>query len=240
MINDFGQPVGQAMPDWQPRQVPSETILAGRYCRLEPLAMEHVLALHDALNTRDRSGRQWTYMPWGPFREAAEFAALVETLLAEPGYLTLTVIDHRTDQPEGMAGWARIDPTIGSIEVGGIIYSPDLQRTPAATEAMFLMASHVFDDLGYRRYEWKCDALNAASMAAARRLGFTYEGTWRNATIYKGRNRDTAWFAMTDTDWNVRKRAFTAWLHPGNFDSNGQQRSRLSALISSRDLSASS
>lgn len=129
-----------------------------------------------------------------------------------------------------MAGWARIDPAIGSIEVGGVIYSPDLQRTPAATEAMYLMAAHVFDDLGYRRYEWKCDALNARSMAAARRLGFIYEGTWRNAMIYKGRNRDTAWFAMTDTDWGVRKSVISDWLDPGNFDPNGQQRSALSPL----------
>jgi RimJ/RimL family protein N-acetyltransferase len=196
------------------------------------------MALHDALNMHDRSARQWTYMPWGPFRDADEFAGFVAALLAEPGFLTLTVIDLQTGQPEGMAGWARIEPAIGSIEVGGIIYSPSLQRTPAATEAMFLMASHVFDDLGYRRYEWKCDALNAPSLAAARRLGFIYEGTWRNATIYKRRNRDTAWFAMTDTDWNVRKSVISTWLDPGNFDSNGQQRSALSALISRCDVGA--
>jgi RimJ/RimL family protein N-acetyltransferase len=171
-------------------------------------------------------------MPWGPFREAGDFAAFVQALVAEPGFLTLAVIDARTGQPEGMAGWARIEPVIGSIEVGGVIYSPDLQRTPAATESMYLMASHVFDELGYRRYEWKCDALNARSMAAARRLGFLYEGTWRNAMIYKGRNRDTAWFAMTDANWAVLKRAISAWLDPGNFGPGGQQRRALSVLTS--------
>jgi RimJ/RimL family protein N-acetyltransferase len=192
----------------------------------------HVSALHDALNLRDRSGRQWTYMPWGPFRDAGAFAACIDALVADPGTLMHVVVDLGTGEAQGMAGWARIEPAIGSIEVGGVIYSPDLQRTPAATEAMYLMASHVFDDLGYRRYEWKCDALNARSMAAARRLGFIYEGTWRNAMIYKGRNRDTAWFAMTDTDWGVRKRVISAWLDPGNFDVNGKQRSALSALTS--------
>lgn len=230
MLNDLGQPIGEPVPDWQPRPVPTATILSGRYCRLEPLALSHAPALHDALNLRDRTGRQWTYMPWGPFRDAAEFAGLVDALLAEPGFLTLVIVDLRTGRPEGMAGWARIDPANGSIEVGGIIYSPGLQRTPAATEAMYLMACHVFDDLGYRRYEWKCDALNAPSIAAACRLGFTYEGTWRNAMIYKGRNRDTAWFAMTDTDWALRKSMLSAWLDPSNFDADGQQRSSLSAI----------
>ena len=232
MINDLGQPIGEPILDWQPRTVPSAPTLSGRYCRLEPLEARHVPALHDALNLRDGSGRDWTYMPWGPFGEAGEFAAFVGTLVAEPDVLTLAITDARTDQPEGIAGWARIEPAIGSIEVGGIIYSPDLQRTPAATEAMYLMASHVFDELGYRRYEWKCDALNARSMAAAHRLGFVYEGTWRNAMIYKGRNRDTAWFAMTDADWAVRKRAIAAWLDPGNFGPGGQQHRALSALTS--------
>lgn len=232
MVNDLGQPIGEPIPDWQPRPFPSGTVLSGRYCRLEPLVSRHVPSLHDSLNVRDRSGRRWTYMPCGPFHDAGEFAAVVDALIADPAIVMLAVIDLRTGQPEGMAGWARIEPTIGSIEVGGVIYSPDLQRTPAATEAMYLMARHVFDDLGYRRYEWKCDALNERSIAAARRLGFIYEGTWRNATIYKGRNRDTAWFAMTDADCSVRERVISAWLDPDNFDPSGQQRSALSALTS--------
>jgi RimJ/RimL family protein N-acetyltransferase len=238
MINDLGQPVGESVPGWRPRPSPCGVVLSGRYCRLEPLDSSHVPALHDALNLRDRSGRQWTYMPWGPFRDIDEFAPLVDWIIDEPGFVTFAVVDLRTGLPEGMAGWGRIDPAIGSIEVGGIIYGPDLQRTPATTEAMYLMACHVFDDLGYRRYEWKCDALNAASMAAARRLGFVYEGTWRNATIYKARNRDTAWFAMTDADWSVRKSAIADWLDPGNFDTNGQQLSSMSALIARRGLKA--
>lgn len=229
MINDLGQPIGQPLPGWRPRPVPTASVLSGRYCRLEPLATTHASVLHDALNLRDPSGRLWTYMPWGPFRDAPEFASLVDTLRADPGLIVLTVIDAQTGRAEGMAGWARIEPAVGSVEVGGIIYSPALQRTPAATEAMYLMARHVFDDLGYRRYEWKCDALNARSMSAARRLGFVYEGTFRNATIYKGRSRDTAWFAMTDADWGALKPAIADWLHPENFDDDGRQRSALSA-----------
>lgn len=231
MINDLGQPIGVPVRGWRLRPCPPGETLSGRYCTLEPLDAAHVPALHEQLNLSDRSGHRWTYMPWGPFRDADQFAALVDSFIADPGSLTLAVIEARTGQPCGMAGWARIDPAIGSIEVGGIIYGPDLQRTPAATEVMYLMASHVFDDLGYRRYEWKCDALNAASIAAARRLGFVYEGTWRNATIYKQRNRDTAWFAMTDADWKIRKTVIADWLDPTNFDANGHQRSRLSALI---------
>jgi RimJ/RimL family protein N-acetyltransferase len=210
-------------------------VLTGSYCRLERLDRSHIPALHDALNLRGRSGGLWTYMPWGPFDDIEDFARFADGIIAEPASLTLVVVDLRSGLPEGMAGWGRIDPAIGSIEVGGVIYSPQLQRTAAATEAMYLIARHVFDDLGYRRYEWKCDALNAASMAAARRLGFIYEGTWRNALIYKGRNRDTAWFAMTDVDWSIRRGVIRQWLAPANFDARGQQRTSLSALTARSD-----
>ena len=167
MINDLGQPMGEPILDWQPRPVPSAPTMSGRYCRLEPLEARHVAALHDALNLRDRSGRDRTYMPWGPFGEADEFAAFVEALVAEPGSLTLAIIDGRTGQPEGIAGWARIEPRSGRLKSGASSTAPTCSA-PAATEAMYLMASHVFDELGYRRYEWKCDAPNARSMAAAR------------------------------------------------------------------------
>ncbi len=230
MMNEFGQPIGEPLPGWQPRPAPTGVVLEGRHCRLEPLDRRHVPALHEALNLADPDGRGWTYMPWGPYRDIDEFAASLEWIGAESGFLFLAIIDAATGLAQGMAGWGRIDPAIGSIEVGGIIYGAQLQRTPAATEAMYLMASHVFDDLGYRRYEWKCDSLNAPSRAAARRLGFLYEGTWRNATIYKERNRDTAWFAMTDVDWAAQKQVLARWLDPENFDADGGQRASLSAL----------
>ena len=131
----------------------------------------------------------------------------------------------------GVASLMRIDPAAGVIEVGGINYSPALQRTPAATEAMYLMMRRVFDELGYRRYEWKCDSLNAASRAAAQRLGFTYEGMFRQATVYKARNRDTCWFSILDSEWPALKSGFEQWLAPDNFDTDGRQRKRLSQLI---------
>ncbi|MDP5347459.1 MAG: GNAT family N-acetyltransferase, partial [Paracoccaceae bacterium] len=173
----------------------------------------------------DAEGRIWTYLPKGPFADLAAYWAWVdETCLTDdPMFHTILV----EGQPLGVASLMRIDPAHGVIEVGHINFAPALSRTRAATEAMFLMMSRAFDELGYRRYEWKCDALNAPSRSAALRLGFTYEGTFRQATTYKGRNRDTAWFAITDGDWPRLKAGFQAWLDPANFDENGRQRTRL-------------
>ncbi len=140
------------------------------------------------------------------------------------------VIERRSGRAVGVASLMRIDHVAGVIEVGGINYAPPLQRTPAATEAMYLMMRRVFDELGYRRYEWKCDALNAPSRAAALRLGFRYEGTFRQATVYKGRNRDTCWFSILDNEWAALKHAFERWLAPDNFDAAGQQRRSLSSF----------
>jgi RimJ/RimL family protein N-acetyltransferase len=144
--------------------------------------------------------------------------------------LMFTIVDKRIPQAVGVATHMRIDPPAGVIEVGGIAFSPRLQKSPVATEAMYLMMSRAFDDLGYRRYEWKCDALNAPSRAAAKRLGFRYEGTFRQATVYKGRNRDTAWFSITDGEWPALRAAFQQWLDPANFDAEDKQRTRLSQL----------
>ena len=141
-----------------------------------------------------------------------------------------TIIERATSRALGLASFLRIEPKVGVIEVGHINFAPVLQRTPHGTEAMFLMMCRVFDELGYRRYEWKCDALNAPSYRAAERLGFVYEGTFRQATMYKGRNRDTSWYAIIDKDWPALKEAYEAWLNPDNFDADGEQRKKLSAF----------
>lgn len=180
---------------------------------------------------RDSSSRQWTYLPYGPFADVEELTALVEAQCADPELVPHALLATRTGRATGVASYLRVEPAIGTIEVGHINYGMAMQGTAAATEAMCLMAAHVFDDLGYRRYEWKCDALNAASMSAARRLGFEYEGTWRNATMYRGRNRDTAWFAMTDADWAELRPVYESWLAPRNFDEQGRQRTSLSTAV---------
>lgn len=225
--NALGQPVGHPLPDWQPRLPPPRTALHGRFCRLEPLdPARHADDLF-AANARAADARAWTYLPYGPFESGAAYTAWLQASCLGADPLFHAIIDQQTQQATGLASYLRISPGDGVIEVGHINYSPLLQRTAAATEAMYLMMARVFDELGYRRYEWKCDALNAPSRAAARRLGFRFEGIFRNATVYKGRNRDTAWFAITDADWPQIKTAFEAWLSPGNFDAAGRQRMAL-------------
>jgi RimJ/RimL family protein N-acetyltransferase len=168
----------------------------------------------------------WTYLPFGPFANFDEFLPLLVQFEAakDPHFYTI-LAGHGA--PLGIASLMRIKPKEGSIEVGGIAYSPALQRTPAATEAMSLLMAYAFEDLGYRRYEWKCDALNAPSRRAAERLGFSFEGVFRQALVYKGRNRDTAWFSITDGEWPRLKAAQEAWLKPENFDDEGRQKSKL-------------
>lgn len=191
-------------------------------------AEAHASALW-AANALDASGKMWTYLPYGPFDSLAAYRAWLVEMGARHDPFFYTILDASTNQPVGLASYLRIDPTSGAIEVGHLHFSPLLQRTPAATEAMFLMMQHAFA-LGYRRYEWKCDSLNAPSRAAALRLGFTFEGIFRQALIVKGRNRDTAWFSITDQEWPTLKEAFLSWLAPTNFDERGGQRERLSAL----------
>jgi RimJ/RimL family protein N-acetyltransferase len=174
----------------------------------------------------DREGHRWTYLPYGPFTDEASFRAWLVEMAAKTDPLFHVVLDE-TGEAVGVASFLRISPETGSIEVGHIHYSPRLERTRAATEAMYLMMRRVFDELGYRRYEWKCDALNAPSRRAADRLGFTYEGTFRQHLVTKGRNRDTAWYSIIDSEWPAVKAAFEAWLEPKNFDERGVQRAAL-------------
>ena len=203
--------------------------MTGRFCRLEILdADRHARDLH-AANRLDQDGRMWTYLPYGPFDEVAAYDRWVREVAAATDPLFHAVIDLTTGRAVGVASYLRIDPPAGSIEVGHIAYSPLLQRTPAATETMYLMMRRAFE-LGYRRYEWKCDALNAPSRAAAQRLGLSFEGIFRQARVNKGRNRDTAWFAAIDSEWPALDRAFSQWLAPANFDEAGRQRVSLASL----------
>lgn len=237
-MNQLGQPVGEPVPGWTSRPPPPRTAMHGRLCTLEPLSAEgHAAALH-AAHSQDREGRNWTYLPYGPFAAEADYAAWVRSVEAgdDPVFHAI-----RTDAagPVGVASYLRIDRNMGVMEVGHLCYSPALQRTPAATEAMYLMARRAFDELGYRRYEWKCDSLNAPSRAAAERLGFRYEGTFRQAVVVKGHNRDSAWYSIVDTEWPAVKSAHEGWLDPSNFDDTGRQRRPLAAFLGdARDGSA--
>jgi RimJ/RimL family protein N-acetyltransferase len=228
-LNELGQPVGFPVSNWKPPPPPSHEAMSGRYCRLEPLdAARHGEALFAAV-AEDRAGAMWTYLPYGPFATAADFRAWLDAECRGADPLYFTVIDVATSAPAGWVSYLRIQPRAGSIEVGHIAYSPQLQRTRAATEAMYLMMRQAFA-LGYRRYEWKCNALNVPSCRAARRLGFSFEGLFRQAQVVKGRNRDTAWFSVLDSEWPARRAAFERWLDPANFDEQGRQRTRLTIV----------
>jgi RimJ/RimL family protein N-acetyltransferase len=205
--------------------------MVGRYCEVESIdPARHAADIH-AANLTDPEGRIWTYLAYGPFATLEEYSAWMEAACLVEDPLFHALVDRSTGRAVGVASYLRIDPANGVIEVGHINYSPLLQKTQAATEAMYLMMRRVFDELGYRRYEWKCDALNAGSRAAAARLGFQFEGVFRQASLYKGRNRDTAWYAVIDKDWPAVKAAFERWLDPSNFDASGRQRQSLSRLM---------
>ncbi len=208
--------------DWKPVPAPGPVTLRGRYVTLEPLDAErHAAALWQAVRGHDEL---WAWLADGPYgSQAALRRALAEKQAARDAVF-LAIVPAATGLAAGYASFMRIDPANGVVEVGNILLAPALQRTTAATEAMALMAGHVFDYLGYRRYEWKCNAENGPSRRAALRLGFTFEGIFRQHMVVKGRNRDTAWYAMLDHEWPARKQAFEAWLDPANFDSEGRQK----------------
>lgn len=230
-LNAAGQTLGWRVDGWTPPPFPPLAAIQGRTCRLEPLSVAaHAADLH-AANQRDTDARNWTYLPYGPFATLRDYTAWMEHGLSHADPQFHAIVDLTTGRATGVASYLRIDPAAGSIEVGHIHCSPLLQRTIASTEAMYLMMKRAFG-LGYRRYEWKCNALNAPSRAAALRLGFSYEGIFRQARVDKGRNRDTAWYAAIDKEWPALEEAFQQWLDPSNFDERGRQRAGLSALTS--------
>ena len=222
---DLGTPIPAG---WAAPQKPVRTIMQGRFIRLEPLFVAHAGDLH-AANIQPGGAANWNYLPYGPYETEAAYAAWVGEMTRDGDPMFYAIIDLETGKPVGIASYLRINPGSGSIEVGHINFSPLLQRKPGATEAMYLMMKWAFE-AGYRRYEWKCNALNQPSRNAAMRLGLSYEGIFRQATVSKGRNRDTAWYAAIDADWPALRQAFATWLAPSNFDAEGNQRQSLSAL----------
>jgi RimJ/RimL family protein N-acetyltransferase len=227
--NALGQPVGPPLPDWRSAPRPPRTAMPGGWCRVEPLDPARHGADLWAANSLDKEGRNFTYLSGGPFASREAYFEWLNDFCRGDDPLFHAIVDAASGKAVGVASFMRIDPRNGVIEVGHINYSPLLQRKPAATEAMYLMMKRAFD-LGYRRYEWKCDALNAPSRAAAQRLGFSYEGLFRQAIVYKGRSRDTAWYSVIDGEWPALRSAFERWLDPSNFDAAGRQRVSLSSL----------
>lgn len=216
---------------WTPPEAPGAMTLEGRYARLEPLSLAHASALHAA---NGPGAELWRWLGYGPFATEADYAAWVAGVAgrSDPRFFAILDRDRPGAGPVGVASLMRIDRTNGGIEVGHVCFSPPLQRRRAATEAIFLLADWAFG-AGYRRFEWKCDAGNLPSRRAARRLGFAFEGLFRRHMIVKGRNRDTAWFAMTDQDWPALSSGLRAWLDPSNFDGEGRQRQPLERFTGS-------
>ena len=223
--SELGPPV-----DPSPARAPQPTTLKGRFVTLVPLdPVGHAASLYEASHGPEREDL-WRYLFDGPYPDQPAFGARLKQMAASRDPLFFTILENATDKPVGYASYLRIEPAHRCIEVGSILFTPLLQRTPGATEAMYLMARHVFEDLGYRRYEWKCNALNEPSRRAAARLGFMFEGIFRQHMIIKGRNRDTAWFSMLDSEWPARKANFERWLAPDNFDARGRQKRSLSDM----------
>jgi uncharacterized protein (DUF952 family)/RimJ/RimL family protein N-acetyltransferase len=234
VVNEFGQRIGLPLPGWSAPPVPPRAPMQGRWVDLQPLHRLTAMELFNAFSAQGGE-RDWTYLPYGPFEDQAAFDAWIDQQAASLDPLLFSLHAGPGHTAQGLAGYLRIAPLSGSIEIGHLRFSKGLQRTVAATEALFLMMRQPFE-LGYRRLEWKCDAFNAPSRAAATRLGFQFEGTFRQATVYKGRSRDTAWYAVTDGDWPRLRQAFEEWLDPSNFDASGRQRRRLSEIRRERGI----
>jgi RimJ/RimL family protein N-acetyltransferase len=227
--NHFDQAVGDALPDWQPRPWPQRQTLQGRLCRLEPLAVQHADALFSAYRLAPDT-RAWTWLPGEPENNVAEFSAWIASISELNDPLHFAVIDEHSGLPVGSLALMRIDAKNGVVEVGHVHFSPLLSRKAMATEAQWLLMRYVFETLGYRRYEWKCNSLNEPSQRAARRLGFQFEGRFRQAMVVKGHNRDTDWFSIVDGEWPQIDSAMRQWLAASNFDADGQQCRTLESL----------
>jgi RimJ/RimL family protein N-acetyltransferase len=228
--NEFGQLVGAPIKNWQSKQFPPKKVMKGQYCILEPIDVaKHATRLFESLSL-DNQGESWTYLPYGPFETCENFIEWLVDTMSLGDTLLYAILDPKTQLPIGICSYLRINPEHGVIEVGHLHFSTLLKRTPAATEAMYLMMYHAFEELAYRRYEWKCHSLNQASRAAALRLGFTFEGVFRQSNVFKNHNRDTAWFSIIDSEWPAIKARFERWLDINNFDHNGNQIVKLQAI----------
>lgn len=226
-VNQFHQPIGEPVTHFHGAAAPAVKELMGQYCRLERLSSSrHLQDLYDVYGP-DSPLENWTYLNWTPVDSLSALKKHLDMMAATQDPYHFAIIDTVTNKAVGTVAYMRVFPSMGSIEVGYVVYSDALKKTRIATEAQFLLMQHAFEDLGYRRYEWKCDALNAPSRNAALRLGFTFEGTFRQALVYKGRNRDTDWFSIIDSEWTGLKEQFQQWLIADNFDADGQQRHSL-------------
>lgn len=219
--NEFNQPVGQLIKNWLPAKKPAQITLSGNDCRLEAMNVEkHADELFVNLSLNNQ-GESWTYLPYGPFADKTAFRTWLTNTIAEPDTVLYTIVCNNLSL--GIAGYLRINPEHGVIEIGHLHFAKLLQRSKAATEALYLLICYAFDDLGYRRCEWKCHSLNTASKNAALRLGFKFEGTFRQSNIFKQRNRDTTWFSIIDNEWPALKNKFQRWFDIKNFDAAGKQ-----------------
>ncbi len=231
IVNEFGQPTGEPVPGWESRSAPEPVTLAGRYVEVVPLSSAHYADLFETVSG-ERDEALWTYRTVDrPTSLASLWMHLAAVGESDLTFALVPLEGEHAGRPAGIASYLRVDPVNGSIEVGGVLFSRALQRTRAATEAISLLIGHAIGDLGYRRFEWKCDSLNEPSHRAAARFGFSYEGRFRNHVVLKGRNRDTDWFSITDAEWPAIGAAHRRWLEPANFDVSGAQRIRLGDLI---------
>jgi RimJ/RimL family protein N-acetyltransferase len=228
--NEFGQPVGwPIVPDWKPAQRPPLTAMEGRFAIVEPLdARRHTADLFAA--NAEGDGSNFTYYPYSPFATVDQQQEWIAGVCGDANRLFHAIVDKKSGRAVGVAAYANITPAMGVVEIAALNFSPRLQRTPAATDAHYLLMRRAFDELGYRRYEWKCDSWNLPSRAAAQRLGFTYEGLFRQAIVVRGRNRDTMYFSITDAEWPRLRTAFERWLDPANFAADGRQRQKLASF----------
>ncbi len=231
------KPLGTPLPNWRPPSAPEREVRQGRLCRLEPLdPVRHARDLFEAYSC-DVEGAGWTYLPYGPFADPGAYEVWVQSVHLAADPLLFAIVENAGGRALGVAGYLRITPDAGTIEIGHLHFSPSLQHTPMATEALFLMMREAFA-LGYRRLEWKCNSLNQASRRAAQRLGFRFEGIFRQATVVKGRNRDTAWFSIIDGEWPPLHAAIERWLAPENFDPESRQRVSLTTLTDAANATA--
>ncbi len=230
-MNQIKLSVGESLPEWKEKLPPPKTKMMGNYCCLYPLDLKkHSYSLFESF-CRDKKNLNWTYLPYGPFENHKDFKKwLVGSCLGEDPLFFVVV---KKDIVVGLASYLRIKPEVGVIEIGHIHFSPILQKTRASVEAIYLMMKRVFDEMGYRRFEWKCDFLNKRSCEAAKKFGFQFEGVFRQLTIYKGRNRDTAWFSVLDKDWRKIKQNYEKWLCAENFDEKNEPILSLRSLMMS-------